>query len=107
MAEDEKKEEPIMPPKMPPITPEDPWRGLMADVGLMMRAALEEAQDIAEEHKSNTGDAAGTDSIIRLAVAIFDATAAANATKRLIEAQQGVRRGGLIAIGKDGRPVTM
>lgn len=111
----------------------EPWRSLMADVGKMMRAALEEAQDITEEHRRKTMDAEnphpnsgipaaryvadrgwvdngqckipGPDSIIRLAIAIFDATASANATKRLIEAQQGVRRGGLVAIGKDGRPV--
>lgn len=116
MAEDEKKEEPI----------EDPWRGIMRDVAKMMQSALEEADDIIAQHlERGKGEISNSspppfpftfpppseesrlDMTVRMAVAIFDATAAAEGGRRMLEAQQGVRRGGLIAIGKDGRPVTM
>lgn len=98
----------------------EPWRGIMSDVGKMMQAALEEAQDIAEKHRevafcsygeeyaTNYSELhgrprrlPGTDSIIRMAVAIFDATAAAEAGRRMLEAQQGgLVAGAIIPAGK-------
>jgi len=71
----------------------EPWRGIMSDVAKMMKAALEEAQAVIEEHESQPG----TDSVIRMAVAIFDATVQAEGARRIVEAQQsGLMTGRLV-----------
>ncbi len=95
----------------------EPWRAIMADVGKIMQAALEEAQDIAEKHREyatkykelsdRPRKLPGTDSIVRLAVAIFDATVQAEGGRRMIEAQSGLVGGTVIPVGKDGRPLKM
>lgn len=116
MAEDEKKEEPIEKPFITPIP--DPWRGIMADVAKMMQSALEEAQDIAEKHReyatkyselrARPSKLPGTDSIVRMAVAIFDATAQAEGGRRMLEAQKsGLVAGRVLPVGRDGKPVNL
>lgn len=106
MPEDDKKEE---------QAPE-PWRALMSDVGEMMGAAIIEAVKImsARFGSITSIEDAGAEIIIPMAVAIFEATAQAEAGRRMIEAQKesltlgvklqgGERSGGILRVGADGQ----
>lgn len=109
MPEDDKKEE------QEEQAPE-PWRALMSDVSEMMGAAIIEAVKIMSNRFGSITsiEDAGAEVIIPMAVAIFEATAQAEAGRRMIEAQKeslalGVKLqgggggGGILRIGPDGQ----
>lgn len=97
----------------------EPWRGIMVDVAEMMEEAIETADQIVGRYvdkgrptEERTRQMPSTDSVIRMGVAIFDATVTAEGGRRMMEAQKEIAasgqllKGGIIAMGPDGRPIT-
>lgn len=106
MAENDDKEE------------REPWQNMMLDVAEMMEEALGAADEIISRHVGNTlrrGSCPGPrkappiDSVIRMAVAIFDATAAAEGGRRMMEAQKALAGSGQLLTPADalGKPRRM
>lgn len=96
----------------------EPWQDIMVDVTKMMKEALEQAHEAITQYVDKgkaTDESARTipsaDSIIRMAVAIFDATASAEGGRRMIEAQKNISIEApvlgkkILRIGPDGRPI--
>jgi hypothetical protein len=99
-------------------TKREPWQDIMVDVTRMMKEALEQAHEVISQYVDK-GKAAGestrkipsADSVFRMAVSIFDATAQAEGGRRMIDAQKKMNidtpliGGKLLSIGPDGRPI--
>lgn len=88
-------------------TKAEPWRGIMKDVAKMMKEAVKEADQIVTEYQKHSEvEKPGTDTLIQMAVAIFEATVTAEAGRRMIEGQrQKNLMGGHLVIGHDGSKV--
>jgi len=97
----------------------EPWQDVMVDVTKMMKEALEQAHEAMIEYvnkgkptEERTRRIPSADSMIRMAVSIFDATVTAEGGRRMMEAQKESASGGqllggghLLKIGRDGRPI--
>ena len=88
----------------------EPWKAIMTDVAKMMEEALDSANDIMLKFFGKD-TVIPTEAINRMAVAIFEATVTAEGGRRMVEAQKELAlnprlqsAGGLLHIGKDGRP---
>jgi len=89
---------------------EEPWRAIMANVGEIVDAALDMAHSKVIKY-FGCADPIPKEAIIRLAACIFEATAQAEAGRRMVEAQKErdmipqLKGGRVIQVGADGKPI--